>query len=53
MAKTFPIFISEETMPDDFIEVWHKPVKRSLDANNDTRKIATEKLFFIDRRNNG
>lgn len=50
MAKAFPIFISEETMPDDFIEVWHKPVKRSLDANNDTRKIATEKLFFIDRR---
>lgn len=49
-ATRHPIFISEEWMPDDFIEVWRKPTKRSLDANNDTRKIATEKLFFIDRR---
>lgn len=49
-SKTIPIFISEESMPDDFIQVWEKPAKRGVDASSNTKKLSTERLFFIDRR---
>lgn len=47
-SKYFPIFISEQSMPDDFQVIWQKNVKRSTNKNSDFK--ATEKLYFIDNR---
>lgn len=48
-SKTNPIFISEQTMPEDFKEVWRKEVKRTLHKDVEGKRT-TEKLFFIDNR---
>lgn len=48
-SKTNPIFISEQNMPDDFKEIWHKEVKRTLNKDEQGKK-ATEKLYFMDNR---
>ena len=43
------VFVSEYTMPDDFIEVWSQEVKSSLSANGviGGNKTSVEKLFKI------
>lgn len=42
-----PVLISEYSMPEDFVEIWSKPVKSSLSANGKigASKTSTEKLF--------
>lgn len=47
-AKTNPIFISEQEMPDDFPIIWEKEVRRTNGSDNNYK--ATEKLYFIDKR---
>ena len=48
-SKFNPIFISEQSMPDDFKIAWEKTdVKRTLALHEHTK--ACEKLFFIDNR---
>lgn len=47
-AKTNPIFISEQEMPNDFPIIWEKDVKRTNGLNNNYK--AVEKLYFIDKR---
>ena len=37
--------VSEENMPDDFTEIWHKPVSRSIKSTD--KSYSTEKLFII------
>lgn len=48
VSKIYPIFISEQWMPDDFTIVWEKDVKRTAGADNNFK--ACEKLYFIDNR---
>lgn len=47
-SKKYPIFISEQYMPDDFKVIWEKEVRRTTSNTNNTK--ASEKLFFIDNR---
>ena len=48
-SEQFPIFISEQTMPDDFEIIWSKDeVNRTCGLDNNFK--ACEKLFFIDKR---
>ena len=48
-SKFNPIFISEQSMPEDFQIIWEKTdVKRTLALHDHTK--ACEKLFFIDNR---
>lgn len=48
-AEGHTIFVSEYSMPDDFICVWEKEVKSSLSANGETggNKLSVEKLFTL------
>ena len=41
------VIVSEENMPDDFTEIWHKPVSRSIKSTD--KSYSTEKLFIIGR----
>lgn len=48
-SKTNPIFISEQSMPEDFQIIWSKDdVTRTAGLDNNYK--ACEKLFFIDNR---
>ena len=48
-SKTNPVFVSEQSAPDDFEIIWAKDgVIRSASLHNDFE--ACEKLFFIDNR---
>lgn len=47
-SKTNPIFISEQTMPEDFNCIWEKDAKRTCGKDNNYK--ACEKLYFIDNR---
>lgn len=44
-AKEYPIFISEQEMPEDFPIIWEKDVKRT--AGKDNTFKAVEKLYLI------
>lgn len=39
------VYVSEQTAPDDFVCIWKKPVRRTLDVNKNNNFIVTEKLF--------
>lgn len=45
MGRQVPIFISEQSMPEDFELIWEKDVIRTTNKTNDFK--ATEKLYFI------
>ena len=45
-SQNHMMFISEQTAPDDFVVVWEKGVKRTLDFNKENQPQATEKLFI-------
>lgn len=47
-SKTNPIFISEQTMPEDFKSIWYKEAKRTNGLDNNFK--AYENLYFIDNR---
>lgn len=47
-SKTNPIFISEQTMPEDFRSIWYKEAKRTNGLDNNFK--ACENLYFIDNR---
>lgn len=44
-SKDNIVLVSEQSAPDNWIPLWEKSVKRTLD--NKTRKEATEKLFVL------
>lgn len=48
-SKYYPIFISEQSMPEDFDCIWEKQATRTTNKENNFK--AVEKLFFIDNRN--
>lgn len=39
------VYVSEQTAPNDFVCIWEKPVRRTLDVNKNNRFTVTEKLF--------
>lgn len=45
ISQSHIVFISELNAPPDFVCVWSKPVRRSLDVNKQNKLIAVEKLF--------
>ena len=45
LSKNHKVFVSELTAPSDFICIWEKPFRRTLDVNKDNCFITTEKLF--------
>lgn len=45
LSKNNIVFISEEQAPDDFISIFEKQQRRTVDRNKDNIKISTEKLF--------
>lgn len=47
VEKGHIVLISEYSAPDDFVELWVKPVKSSLSANGSVggSKVSTERLF--------
>lgn len=47
-SKKVPIFISEQSLPEDFIPIWEKETKRTAGKDNNFK--ACEKLYFIDNR---
>lgn len=47
LSKNHKVFISEQTAPSDFICIYEKPLRRTLDVNKDNNFMATEKLFTI------
>ena len=47
-SKKVPIFISEQSLPQDFVPVWEKDVTRTIGKDNNFK--ACEKLYFIDNR---
>lgn len=53
-SKKYPIFISEQSLPEDFTSIWEKDdAKRTCGKDNHFK--AYERLYFIDNReeNNG
>ena len=50
-SQYYPIFISEQEMPEDFPVIWEKDVKRTVGKDNNFK--ATEKLYLIGDKNNG
>lgn len=44
-SRTHPLFISEYSAPDDFIEVWSRDVTTNLDNAKNEAFTATERLF--------
>lgn len=45
LSRSNLVFISEEQAPDDFISIFEKQQRRTVDRNKDNIKISTEKLF--------
>lgn len=39
------VFISEQHAPEDFISIWYKQTRRTLDVNKNNSFIATENLY--------
>lgn len=50
-SQYYPIFISEQEMPEDFPVIWEKDVKRTAGKDNNFKAI--EKLYLIGDKNNG
>lgn len=46
VSKNHLMFISEISAPKDFIHVWSKDLKRTLDKNKNNQFYSTEKLFI-------
>lgn len=46
ISQTYPCFISEQEMPEDFPIVWEKAAERTVGLDNHYQ--ATEKLFFLE-----
>ena len=46
VSKTHLMFISEQTVPNDFVSIWEKPFTRTLDVNKNNQFKVTEKLFI-------
>lgn len=46
ISKTHKVFISEENAPEDFVCIWQKEVRRTLDANKNNMPKKIEKLFI-------
>lgn len=49
VSKTNMMFISELATPDDFICIWQKELRRTLDVNKNNNFMSTEKLFLHKR----
>lgn len=47
LSKKHKVFISELNAPDDFICIWEKPLRRTLDVNKNNNFMSTEKLFTL------
>ena len=47
LSKNHKVFISEQNAPSDFICIWEKPLRRTIDVNKSNNFYATEKLFTI------
>lgn len=45
ISKNHLTFVCEQTAPDDFVSIWSKPIRRSLDVNKDNQFQITENLF--------
>jgi DNA adenine methylase len=45
LSQTNIVFISEQSAPLDFVEVWQKPFTRTLDVNKENQFQVVEKLF--------
>lgn len=45
VSKSHVVFISEESAPKDFVAIWEKQVRRTLNVEVTQRQNATEKLF--------
>ena len=45
LSRNNIVIVSEENMPDDFTEIWRKPVSRSIKSTD--KSYSTEKLFII------
>ena len=46
------VYISEQTAPEDFIYVWEKPLRRTLDVNKENNFIITERLYTYGQKGN-
>lgn len=46
ISKNHLVIISELEAPDDFVSIWKKQKKRTLDVNKQNQFIVTEKLFI-------
>ena len=46
------VYISEQTAPEDFICVWEKPLRRTLDVNKENNFIITERLYTYGQKGN-
>ena len=46
------VYISEQTSPEDFICVWEKPLRRTLDVNKENNFIITERLYTYGQKGN-
>lgn len=49
ISKNHLVFISEQTAPSDFVEIWGKPFTRTIDVNKNNQIKATEKLFVHEK----
>lgn len=47
ISKKHKVFISEQNAPSDFVCIWEKPSRRTIDVNKGNNFYATEKLFTI------
>lgn len=47
-SKKYPMFISEQSMPEDFNIIWEKDTVRTTNKENNFK--ACEKLYLLDRR---
>ena len=45
VSKSHLVFISEQAAPDDFVSIWEKQVRRTLNVETNSRHKATERLF--------
>ena len=45
ISKQHLVFISEQIAPDDFISIWYKSKRRTLDVNKSNQFYKTEHLF--------
>ena len=43
--RGYKVYISEQNAPPDFICVWQKPIRRTIDVNKENNFLITEKLF--------